>query len=501
MKKGAVAMEARGVKARFIAPDRRRTPPPIDVPAPGPDAMNRAPATPPCHFRKNEVSFYFFSQRSITMSKKVTKKVVSLRPAVLLACFCFPALALAQVPPQDAGRILRETETMRPPPEPPRHESVPLPKSPETDAAAVKDDGGSLLVRAFRIERPEPLDAAEVEAALASFTGRALSMTEIDAAARVVAALYHARGYYLARAIIPPQDARDGTLRVVVTVGHYGTVRLHNNAEVRDSQVAAIFADVTDGETVRRAALERALLLISDLPGQGRLPNVSARPGQKPGTVDMDVTVEPGKPVDGFVVHDNQGTRFTGRQRLGAGLTWNAPLGLGDKLTLTGAYGGGNSRHSGVGRLAYSLPLAPGLRVETAVEHSDYELGGHDFESLDATGTSDSVELGARYFALREQNRSLELSARVSSSRLRDDYDSYGLTIRKKVTNGTLGARLDQSGQLFGNAWRGVAWRSWNIPAASCISTPLMSAKETGWAPVRKAISTSWCFAVCSITR
>jgi hemolysin activation/secretion protein len=384
----------------------------------------------------------------------MSREVISFRhAALLLACSCFPALA--QVPPQEAGSIRRETETLRPPPEPPRQESVPLPQPSPADAAAVKETGETLLVRAFRIEHPEPLTAAEVEAALASYTGRALSMAEIDAAARAVAALYHAHGYYLARASVPPQDARDGTLRVEVTIGRYGAVRLHNKAAVRDGLVGAIFGEVAEGEPARREALERALLLTSDLPGLA-LPKVSARPGQQAGTMDMDVSIDPGQPVGGFVVYDNQGSRFTGRHRLGAGLDWNSPLGLGDKLSLTGVYGRGDARHSGVGRLAYSLPLAPEWRVETVIERSDYALGDQ-YEALDATGKTDTAELGARYTVLRGQDRNLELNARVTSRRLRDEIGAFDETTKKRVTNGTLGARFEQWGQVFGRAAHAVA--------------------------------------------
>ncbi|MDR2261068.1 MAG: hypothetical protein LBE06_09135 [Azoarcus sp.] len=385
-------------------------------------------------------------------------KIISFRHAVLLlghVCFSLSAWAQVQAPPPDAGSILRETETLRPPPEPPRQESLPLPEQPPAAGAAVEGAEETLFIRAFRVEHPEPLAAAEVEAALAPYAGRHLTMAEIDAAVRAVTALYHAHGFYLAQANLPPQDARGGTLRIEVVIGRYGEVRLHNGTAVRDGLVRDIFAGVAAGEPARRETLEQALLLASDLPGI-RLPEVSATPGKQAGTMDMDITLPPGKRFGGFAVYDNQGSRYTGRNRLGVWLNGYSPLGLGDTLSFSGIYGYGDARHTGSGSLMYALPVSPRLGAAVSAARSDYAMGDQ-YEALDATGTVDSVELEVRYAALRGQARNLALSARFASRRLRDDLGLFGLVTKKEMTSGVIGVRFEQWGQVFGRAARGVA--------------------------------------------
>ncbi|MDR2031066.1 MAG: hypothetical protein LBP86_02130 [Azoarcus sp.] len=372
---------------------------------------------------------------------------------ILLPLVFAGSAAFAQTPP-GADTILRETETLRPPPEPPRQEPLPLPEQPPAEGAAIEGAEETLFIRAFRVEHPEPLDAAEVEAALAPYAGRALTMAEIDAAVRVVTALYHARGFYLAQASLPPQDARDGTLSIQVTIGRYGAIRIRNEAPVREGLVRDIFAEL-EGETARRKTLERALLLASDLPGV-RLPGIATRPGEQPGTMDMDITIHPDKRLGGFVLYDNQGSRYTGRDRVGAGVHWNSPLGLGDRLSLSGVYGHGESRHTGDARLSYALPVSPVFRIEMELDHSDYALGDQ-YEALDATGTADSVELGARYTALRGQDRTLTFGARFISRRLQDDFGLVDETTKKTLAHGTLDVRLEQWGRIGGRPLRGVA--------------------------------------------
>jgi hemolysin activation/secretion protein len=373
--------------------------------------------------------------------------------AAFLALAGVPALAQT-VPPQDAGRIMREAETLRPPVETPRQEALPVPEATD-ESAAVEYPEDTLFINAFQIENPEPFAAAEIEALLAPYTGRKLSMAEIEAARRAVSTFYQARGYYLAQAILPPQDARGGTLTLKVAIGRYDTVTLQNDSPVRDALIARIYTDIVAGRPAERDALERAFLLTSDLPG-GQLPEVSARPGKAPGTTEMNIRIPAGKRYGGFVVYDNQGSRYTGRDRLGAGVDWNSPFGLGDRLSVSGVYGRGSSRHAGSARLSYQAPLSPTLRLEFALDRTTYTLGDQ-YEALDATGTARSAEAGARYVAIRSQNRTLEFHANVATRRLRDDFGAVAYSTEKKINSGTLGARFEQWGHLFGKNARGVA--------------------------------------------
>jgi hemolysin activation/secretion protein len=312
----------------------------------------------------------------------------------------------------------------------------------------------TLYVRAFHVEHPEPLTRAEVDAVLAPYAGRHLRMAEIDAAARALTAHYQARGYYLARAGLPAQDARAGVLRIEVAIGRYGAVRVHNQAAIRDGLVTALFAPVAAGEVARRASLERALLLAADLPGLS-VPRLAARPGREAGTTDLDITLDAGRRLGGFLVYDNQGSRYTGRHRMGAAIDWNSPLGLGDQLSLSTVYGRGSERHTGNARLSYSLPLTPALGVDATLERSHYALGDL-YEALDATGRADSVELGLRHTLLRGQGRNLAWHARLVRRHLRDELGAFDETTKKRLASAALGIRHEQWGSLFARPLRAV---------------------------------------------
>jgi hemolysin activation/secretion protein len=349
---------------------------------------------------------------------------------------------------------MREAETVRPPAETPQQQDLPVPEAADEPASVARPED-TLFIRAFRIENPEPFTAAEIEALLAPYTGRNLGMAEIEAARRAVTTFYQAQGYYLAQALLPQQDARSGTLTLQVAIGRYDSVTLQNDSPVRDALINRIYADVAADKPAGRDALERAFLLTSDLPG-GQLPEVSARPGKTPGSTEMSIRIPEGKRYGGFAVYDNQGSRYTGRNRLGAGVDWNSPFGLGDRLSVSGVYGRGSSRHAGSARLSYQAPLSPTLRLEFALDRTTYALGDQ-YEALDATGTAKGAEVGARYVAIRSQNRTLEFRAHIANRRLRDDFDAVSHSTEKKINSGTLAARFEQWGRPFGKSARGVA--------------------------------------------
>ncbi|PXC03198.1 hypothetical protein C0043_32835, partial [Pseudomonas aeruginosa] len=84
---------------------------------------------------------------------------------------------------------------------------------------------------------------------------------------------------------------------------------------------------------VQGSELERALLLLSDIPGlqaKGTL-----LPGQAQGTTDLRVEARPGPLVGGRLEADNYGGRYMGEYRLGTTLDFNSPLRLGDQARLS----------------------------------------------------------------------------------------------------------------------------------------------------------------------
>ncbi|SFQ15134.1 Hemolysin activation/secretion protein [Variovorax sp. OK605] len=360
------------------------------------------------------------------------------------------------LPSYGIGDAVREAQ------QPPRPPAPARPPAPVIDAPQERPmnlpAGETLAVRAFRVEEgAELVPQAELQLALDPYQGRALSMAEIEQAAAKVSALYRAHGYLVARAYVPRQDASGGTLVIRVLVGTYGNFALKNRSLVRDSVLGDVFASVrgqraaavTPVAPVSRAELERAMLLVSDMPG-ATLPRLTVSPGEAQGTSDFDIDVGEAPRVGGYVAGDNHGSRYTGRNRLSAGLDINSPFGIADKLSfnLMGAQGGGLDN----ARLAYSLPLAAnGLRVELAASRTSYHLGA-DYSDLEARGRAHTVEATFSYPLVRSREQNLSLSLNLAARQLRDEIGAVDSVSDRRVKVATFGAQHEAWGNVFGRA-------------------------------------------------
>ena len=97
------------------------------------------------------------------------------------------------------------------------------------------------------------------------------------------------------------------------------------------------------------------MLIIDDTPGVKAI-QADVMPGEKVGTSDFAIAADATAPYNGYVMLDNYGSVYTGKDRLSSNADWNSPGGRGDQLSL----GGLATQDSGLlnGRLAYSALAA-----------------------------------------------------------------------------------------------------------------------------------------------
>src|SRR5262245_17228988 len=93
-------------------------------------------------------------------------------------------IALAQVPP-DAGRIQQDFERGRVPPAPPRAPAEPLIEQPAKPSLRAPDSA-RFLVKGFRITRVTAFSENELLPLLKDFTGKQLSLDDLQRAADVI---------------------------------------------------------------------------------------------------------------------------------------------------------------------------------------------------------------------------------------------------------------------------------------------------------------------------
>lgn len=311
-------------------------------------------------------------------------------------------------------------------------------------------DKEKLFVRRITLEGPQFVDVARTQALLAPYEGRNLTLAEIYEAADKITTLYRNEGYLVAKAYVPAQNATSGALRIKIVPGKYGSVALKNESLVRDQVLQGVLdSALADKTYIHKDRLERAMLLMSDLAGTG-VPRIAIGPGQAQETSDFVFNVPEGRRFDGYLLGDNYGSPFTGRNRLSGGLNLNSPLGFGDRLS---AYGivSENGRLKN-GRVAYSMPLgSDGLRAEVSAFRTTYALGG-TYQSLDAAGTATGVAGTLTYAIKRQRDESIYISGNYTHKSLNDNVLGVSLSHRI-IDEGTIAITRESQGSLIGLPW------------------------------------------------
>ncbi|HSC46909.1 MAG TPA: POTRA domain-containing protein, partial [Gammaproteobacteria bacterium] len=129
-----------------------------------------------------------------------------------------------------------------------------------------------------------------------------LTIGQLQQVADVITKYYHDRGYFLARAVIPAQEIKDGVVNVRVLEGRLEKVQASGNKRYSDDVLASPFKPLL-GELVTVKRTEDALLTLA------RYPGLSAagvfRPGTDVGSTDIVVNVQSERPFDGSLRLDN----------------------------------------------------------------------------------------------------------------------------------------------------------------------------------------------------
>ncbi|MCC6208359.1 MAG: ShlB/FhaC/HecB family hemolysin secretion/activation protein [Gammaproteobacteria bacterium] len=381
--------------------------------------------------------------------------------AFALAAAISPAslTVFAQTAP-DAGSLLRQQEQIEQqvPPQ------LPEPEAPVDESAAPEMLASSVKVTVREVRFSGNLELApetELQAVIADAQGQELDFSGLQALADKVTAHLREGGWLLARAYLPQQDVTEGVVEIAIlkgrldgnaTEGGGWAISLNEGARVDAGTLSAIVETAApSGSTARQGELERALLLMNDLPG------VSVRsrlaPGSETGTTRVNVDAVEGPLFTGIVWADNYGNSSTGENQLSAALHLNDPSRRGDHASLSVTASEGVR----VGQLGYSIPLNPnGLRASAGYTTMNYEVKNGSGVAAGLEGDSRIIHAGLAYPFIRTRALNLHGDLDLAHKALKDDSDAGDLRDKRVdvVTLGLSGDRLD--------GWKGGGLNNFN---------------------------------------
>lgn len=356
--------------------------------------------------------------------------------AVMLAL----ALPSAAQPVPDAGSLLQQIERDRTPVVPParRPDAAPVPE--------FKPSGSlSVTVQRFEFRGHRLLGEAALQAAVAPWLARPLDFADLQRAVAAAAQAYRDAGWVV-RAYLPQQEINGGTVTIQIVEALLGAVQLDAVPGLRlDPERArrTVLAVQPLGAPLNATAVDRALLLLQDLPGINVKGNLAA--GQQDGQTDLLLRLGSQSVLAGEALLDNAGSRATGASRLSVNLLSRSALGLGDLGTASLIHAEGSDYL----RLAASLPVGDrGLRAGLSASALRYQVISAAFASLALDGRSDTLGLNLSYPVLRSTARNLY--ANLGVDQVRYDNRSVGVSTSdyrvRSAQLGLSGSQFDEWG-------------------------------------------------------
>jgi hemolysin activation/secretion protein len=184
---------------------------------------------------------------------------------------------------------------------------------------------------------------------------REVSMRDIVRIAQAITDKYRADGYFLSRAVVPPQ-ASGGVVRLRVYEGYVEEVRVEGPAA---PAVRRLLADVPGRKPLRLSDLDRRLTLAADLPGV-RLKSQLEPDVDDPARHRLVVKTELSR-ISGSLYVDNRGTEGAGPWQAWGRLAANSALTPGDQLAAAVLTVPDDPQEFSQAEVSYQRPLGEGM--------------------------------------------------------------------------------------------------------------------------------------------
>lgn len=359
-------------------------------------------------------------QESMDMFSR-RERTAKCTPLLLAIAAALASTATAAQQAPDAGQLLQQQRQPLTLPEAARAPTIEAPSS-----SAVEPGGARINLVSLSIEGNTVFSEAELLAALGDYAHKDYDLAQLHALADRLTHYYREAGYPFARALLPAQTSAAGHLRIVIVEGRYGSVQARSEQDRFSRAANAYLARLQPGALIESGALERAALLLQDLPGVSVTSTM--RPGDAVGTGDLVVDIANDAPFRSDMMLDNHGNRYSGEYRATAILSWSSPFSFGDQLLVQGMLSDEDLR---VASVSYSTPIgANGLRAHVAYGYTNYELGD-EFAILGATGRARVASAGVSYPFIRSRDLGLSVQVSYQHKLLEDRYTDLNWIERK----------------------------------------------------------------------
>jgi hemolysin activation/secretion protein len=293
--------------------------------------------------------------------------------------------------------------------------TLPEEKSVTKGASDIKN----IPVSRFEIDHSELLTDVELKQVLSPYQGRDVSLKELFEAVAKINQLYDAKNIKTARAILPPQEVKDGTVKIQLVEARLGGIKISGLKSVRGDFVENRI-HVKPGELISVATLENDLIRFNAL-YEPKL-RADVRAGAEVGKTDITIEVQEAEKYHLTTFADNAGRDTVGEARIGAIYKVNNILGVNDSIQVV-ATGTSGSRSYG---FSYSIPVTRNdMRLDVSYNYGNIKIVNGPFVPLDITGSSRDLTVGLTQPFSIGINRQWAAYGRLSSKNSISEFSGF----------------------------------------------------------------------------
>jgi len=311
-------------------------------------------------------------------------------------------------------------------------------------------------LKAVGVEGASVISGDAIAETYRSYIGRTVSQADLAEIAARVSDLYRDAGYHLSRAIVPPQELKNGRIRLKVIEGAIVDIALKGKG-AEQFGVGSLLHPITDEHPSRLKTLERQLLLVNERPGVRIIDTALEEIGAASGRFRLLVSVETWRIYTAQAL-DNLGTPAVGTLQAYSASAFNSYLVNGDSLGVNLSTVPDAPRELGFARLSYDAPIGrDGVRLGATALYSEVWPGDYR-RQLGTRSQIETYEIKAGFVPIETRRSSLWLTAAAGFSDV-SERDSFGITYRDHIRTLSLTADYKLQDNLDGWNYLTLIWR------------------------------------------
>ncbi len=373
-----------------------------------------------------------------------------------------------QVDPRQSQRAFEQLEAEK------RHSATPSVTVPQVARPQARADTKPIVkLVGVSVQGAHAIGPAGVAAAYSSYLNKMISQADLVEIAGRITQLYRDAGYHLSRAIVPPQDIKDGHVTIRMIEGSISELVVRGKG-AEEFGAPSILQPITLEHPSRLSTVERQLLLANDRPGMRITDATLEEIGDATGHFRLTVYVKTWRIYAAGAV-DNLGSAAVGPVQTYATAALNSYFTPGDALTLNASTIPTEIHELAYGGLSYDRPIGTdGFRVGATAWYSSVWPG--DYRRLIDTRTENIAgELRGSIVPVKSQSSSLSLIAALGIWESSETND-FGIFYRDHIRTMSFAGNYTFTDPLRGRNYLDVLYRQGlGVLGASQADDPLAS--------------------------